>query len=256
MISLRELKSRSAKHRLTPEYLVDRLLVRRVSIYVTWLLAHLPVTANQVTVASTVLMVAGAVCLAFRPAWAAPLGVALMMAGYVLDCCDGEIARFRGSTSLRGMYLDTLGHAMTIPAMFIAAGAGQAARLATPEALALGAVAAVAATGPARAALGVLKEMKGTHAAAGNGAAAGPAQPPRSPAKSLYLKTLGRLSLFPNSMFVLCAAVALDTLAGGFLGHRGAAYWTLAFYAALLSAEQLAAAAAWSREDRLRRETQ
>ena len=251
MIPLNQLRARSLKQRTSAELLVDRWFARRVSIYLTWLLVHLPLTANQVTVASFVAMLAGAVCLAL-PGRAPLAGAGLLLIGYVLDCCDGEIARFRGQTSLRGMYLDTLAHAATIPAIFAAAGIGQLVRHGTVEALAFGTLAAIASTNPARAALVAV------HCNTPASGSKPPAPAPdhvhpaacRCPLKGLYLRTMGRLAIFPNSMFVLAAAAAADDILLR-EAHRGIMFWALAAYAALLCTEQAAAAVAWSHEDRL-----
>jgi len=260
MIPISEMKTATAKKRTDAELWVDRFFARRVSIYLTWLLAQTPLSANEVTLLSMLLMVGGATCLGLKSAWGPPAGVLLMVVGYVLDCCDGEIARLRGQTSLRGVYLDTMAHAVTIPAMFIAAGIGLTFRNGTNLTTIIGAIAAIASTNPAKSTMIMLKD-----------AGKPPTPPPVSPAeppsskpmlpgdtsglKWLYLHTLGRLTIFPNSMFVLCAAVAVETVA--FRGEAyGPIFWVVLFYALLLCSEQIAAAASWSREARLAREVQ
>jgi phosphatidylglycerophosphate synthase len=85
---------------------------RGLSIHVTWLLLHLPVSANQVTIASVALTLAGVCLLASARPWVALAGAAALLAHHFLDKVDGDIARFRGSYSLRGVYLDDLGHAI------------------------------------------------------------------------------------------------------------------------------------------------
>ena len=246
MISLQTLKTRSLKKRSDAELFVDRFFARRVSIYVTWLLVHTPFSANQVTVASMLLMIAGTAWLAVNTWWAPAAGAALMLIGYVLDCCDGEIARFRSQTSLRGVYLDTLAHAITIPAMFAGLGIGQMLRHGTVESLALGIIAAIAATNPARAAFAALAGKTGTAADQVN---AKPA--PANPTKAFYLKTIARILIFPNSMFVICAAALADSLLLREARH-GAIYTVVAFYGVFLALEQIAAAVSWSREERLK----
>ena len=93
---------------------------RRISIYITWLLLHTKATPNQVTVASLVVAAAGIVLVAFSSPWIALLGYALLIGYHLLDRVDGEIARFRGLFSLRGIYLDNAGHYLTGAGVFIA----------------------------------------------------------------------------------------------------------------------------------------
>jgi len=262
-MTLRELKIITKKPHSNPELYVDRFYARRLSIYLTWLLLPTPLTANQVTVLSMVLMLGGSALFGFVTMPMLLLGVGLMQMGYLLDCCDGEIARARGTTSLRGIYLDTLAHAFTIPAMFFAAGTGLALRNNTPETLAFGAIAAIAGTYPATRAKDVVRQTQHRDlptAAPPNGDTCIAEQANTRNPKRIYLNTIGRLTLFPNSMFVLHLAVLVHLSLwliqpGNTLVH-GPLYFTIAFYALVMSFEQVAAAVSWSREKRLKQETQ
>jgi len=249
MIPLQDVKQRAAKKHSDTEPWVDRWIVRKISIHLTWLLVHTPLTANQVTLVSMAMITAGVVCLGLRIDAAPAAGAALMLLGLVFDSCDGEIARFRRATSLRGVYLDTLAHAITIPGMYLAAGIGQFLRQQTIESLVLGAVAAVAATHPSQVSLTVIRKGRQPQAADHSASAI----PRQGGLKSLYLKTFGRLAIFPNSMYVMSVAAAID---GVWLQgvRRGAIFWVVAFYAVLLGVEQIIAAVVWSSEERLKRE--
>ena len=253
MISMGRIREAAGK---PSRHVVDRWFARKVSIYITWLLLHTPISANQVTLLSLAVMLGGLACIAAGTAALLAVGVALLLLAYILDCCDGEVARYRNQTSLRGEYLDALVHATTIPAMFLAAGTGLMLRTGKPDALWLGAAAAIAAMNPAKAALAAVRDATGRRNAAANGAGepagSDTAQPPVPRAKRVYLSTLGRLLIFPNSMFVLCAAALADAMLAG--SGRGALYYTVAFYALLLTMEQALAAVSWSREQRLAQE--
>lgn len=102
-------------------------LIRHFSRPVSRLLIALPVTPNQITSASLVSALAGAWCFA-HPGddWAA-LGALLFFVFYVLDNCDGEVARAKNLSSRFGRYYDTfvdwLGHSI----LFLGLGAGIAA---------------------------------------------------------------------------------------------------------------------------------
>jgi len=91
------------------EHWAGVLYMRRLSVYVTWALAKTPVTPNQLTWVMTVAGVAAGFVLALPGLWAA-VGAALLIQVYLLlDCSDGELARWTGKTSLAGVYLDRVG---------------------------------------------------------------------------------------------------------------------------------------------------
>lgn len=98
------------------------VLPRLASIYVTRLLLHTNVSAFQVTVASVLAVVVGAVLLGMEPAWVAFLGPVALLIHHVLDKVDGEIARFRQSFSLSGVYLDEIGHSLASAGLFLGLG--------------------------------------------------------------------------------------------------------------------------------------
>jgi len=96
--------------RLNDEHWAGRLYMRRVSPYATVAFARLGWSPNAVTVAFMVSGVAAGLVAAI-PGLAAALGVALLIQLYLLlDCSDGELARFTGRTSATGIYLDRMGH--------------------------------------------------------------------------------------------------------------------------------------------------
>ncbi len=97
-------------------------LSRKVSIYVTWLLLHTDVRPNQVTALTVVLAVLG-VCLLAAPAPGLALwGAFALVAHFLLDKVDGDIARFRKLYSLPGVYLDDLGHSIAYGGIFVGLG--------------------------------------------------------------------------------------------------------------------------------------
>ena len=95
---------------------------RELSIHLTWLLLHFPVSANQVTIASVSLALAGVCLLASAQPGIALAGAAALLAHHFLDKVDGDIARFRGTYSLRGVYVDDLGHAISGGGILLALG--------------------------------------------------------------------------------------------------------------------------------------
>jgi len=99
-------------------------LIRRMSARVTPWLFRLPVSANQLTFVSMVLGLGCAGAMA-RGEWAWTLGGALMLvAAYVLDSCDGEIARLKDQCSTFGGHFDSFVDWIIHAAFFAGLGVG------------------------------------------------------------------------------------------------------------------------------------
>jgi phosphatidylglycerophosphate synthase len=96
---------------------------RSVSIYITWLLVHTGVTANQVTATTVSLALAGAVMLATPPVGLAIAGACTLLAYHLLDKVDGDVARYRRTFSIVGVYLDEVGHGIAFAGLFLGLGA-------------------------------------------------------------------------------------------------------------------------------------
>ncbi|GGM87364.1 transferase [Thermopolyspora flexuosa] len=108
--------------RRSGEHWAGLLYMRRLSIYVTYALARTPITPNQVTGLMIVCGVLAGVVLAL-PGVAAAFGAALLIQVYLLlDCSDGELARYTGRTSIAGVYLDRVGHYFAEAALLIGLG--------------------------------------------------------------------------------------------------------------------------------------
>jgi phosphatidylglycerophosphate synthase len=124
--SIAELKAvtqpESLLGRAVGEHWAGRLYMRRLSPYVTRLLIRTPLTANGVTWLMIATGLLAAVTLSFPGLWAAFGAAALVQLQLLLDCCDGEIARWRHTFSPAGIYLDQLGHYLTNAALPAALG--------------------------------------------------------------------------------------------------------------------------------------
>ena len=95
---------------------------RRVSIRVTWVLVHTGITANQVTLLTVSLALMGSLLVATPPAWLALCGASALLAYHLLDKVDGDIARFRRTYSIVGVYLDEVGHGLAFGGIFVGLG--------------------------------------------------------------------------------------------------------------------------------------
>lgn len=101
-------------------------LIRHLSMLATPALARMPVTANQITAASLATGLAACWCLLQGSGgWTVAAGV-LFVVTYVLDNCDGEIARLKDQCSTFGMWFDTFVDWIIHTAFFIALGIGAA----------------------------------------------------------------------------------------------------------------------------------
>ncbi len=96
-------------------------LLRPFSIRLTWLLVRTPITANQVTGLQFILGIIGAILFGYRKF---VLGAVFLQFGYILDLCDGEVARWKKQQSNAGNYLDLICHRIVTPAMFFGLGIG------------------------------------------------------------------------------------------------------------------------------------
>lgn len=101
---------------------------RRLSFPLTRVALRAGVTANQASAAMMVAGAAGAALIAGPGRVAAVAGFALLYAAFLLDKIDGEVARCRGTQSLRGIVLDRLHHRVIEPLVFVAAGLHELAR--------------------------------------------------------------------------------------------------------------------------------
>lgn len=100
----------SVRTRAGAEHWTAHLYLRDISPYLTRVLLGAGFSANGVTW----LMIGAAALSAVStgsPTLAGAVGVAVLaQLQQLLDCCDGEVARWRQTSSPRGVYLDRVGH--------------------------------------------------------------------------------------------------------------------------------------------------
>lgn len=104
------------------EHWAGRLYMRRVSIHVTRFFLRLGASPNQLTVAMMVIGVAAGPALLVPGLLGAASCVALIQVYLLLDCSDGEVARWTGRTSIEGVYLDRVGHYLAEAALMVGVG--------------------------------------------------------------------------------------------------------------------------------------
>jgi len=100
----------SVRTRAGAEHWVAHAYLRDISPYLTRPLLRSGISANGVTW----LMILSAALAVVATAWptlaGAILAVVFVQLQMLLDCCDGEVARWRQTSSPKGVYLDRVGH--------------------------------------------------------------------------------------------------------------------------------------------------
>ena len=99
--------------RANAEHWVAHLYLRKLSPYLTWVLLKTPISANGVTALMIVTGWATATALLIPGIWGPMLAVVLGQLQMLLDCSDGEVARWRKTKSPAGHFLDAVGHYTT-----------------------------------------------------------------------------------------------------------------------------------------------
>jgi phosphatidylglycerophosphate synthase len=108
--------------RVNAEHWAGRLYMRRLSLHVTRVLLRAGATADQVTWAMIVAGLLAALALTVPHPATAVVAALLIQLQLLLDCSDGEVARWRGTSSPAGIYLDRIGHYTTDAALVAALG--------------------------------------------------------------------------------------------------------------------------------------
>lgn len=108
--------------RRNAEHWTAELYLRHISIYLTAILVRTRISANGVT---GLMILAGwlmSVALLIPGVWGPLLAVVLSQVQLYFDCSDGEVARWRGTQSPRGIFIDMVGHHTTEALIPIALG--------------------------------------------------------------------------------------------------------------------------------------
>lgn len=115
-----ELKSMCTSLAPRTEPLLVRIY-RSISIYITWILIHTPITANQVTVLSVSVTVSGSLFYIVKNPVYWILGFFIIQFSMILDCSDGEVARYRNTFNPRA---ELYSHIVTDAAIHVCVAVG------------------------------------------------------------------------------------------------------------------------------------
>jgi phosphatidylglycerophosphate synthase len=120
--------------RRNAEHWTAHLYLRDISPYLTWLFLKTSISANGVTWLMILTGWATAAALLIPGLWGAALALLLGQLQMLIDCCDGEVARWRRTSSPVGHFLDAVGHYSTETLIAIAIGVRAAAYpISTPD---------------------------------------------------------------------------------------------------------------------------
>lgn len=98
------------------------MYMREISLHIDPYLVNTKITPNQLTYLMIVVGVLGGAALLIPGLTGAILAVVLFQIYLLLDCVDGEVARWRKQTSITGVYLDRIGHYLCEAALLVGFG--------------------------------------------------------------------------------------------------------------------------------------
>lgn len=109
--------------RRSAEHWAGRFYMRKISLRITRVLSTVTaITPNGLTYLMMLTGIAAGAALIIPGLAGAIAGALLIQLYLLLDCVDGEVARWRRQTSLTGVYLDRVGHYMSEAALLTGAG--------------------------------------------------------------------------------------------------------------------------------------
>jgi phosphatidylglycerophosphate synthase len=108
--------------RRSGEHWAGLLYMRWISLRVTRRLVGSPISANGYTYLMIVAGIGAGAVLLVPGLAGAVLGALLIQIYLLLDCVDGELARWRKQTSITGVYLDRVGHYICEAAFLVGLG--------------------------------------------------------------------------------------------------------------------------------------
>lgn len=97
-------------------------VIRKISFYPTWLFLKIGISANQATFISIIVGVIGCSFLAFGNYVTRIMGALLVNFWIVLDCVDGNIARYKETLGNYGEFIDALGGYLLNAILFLSTG--------------------------------------------------------------------------------------------------------------------------------------
>jgi phosphatidylglycerophosphate synthase len=102
-----------------------RMLMPRLSVHVTrWVVAHTRIKPNTITLVSLAIGLGAALAFGATTPWIVLAGLLGYHVHTLFDYVDGEVARVRGQTSVRGAYFDLITDRITYPLLVFCSAVG------------------------------------------------------------------------------------------------------------------------------------
>lgn len=120
------------RHREIGNWLARRW-ARPTAVHGTWLAVRLGLSAHQVTALALAAGLGGALAIGTGTRWGFVGGVLLMFLSFWLDHVDGQVARWRQTSGLSGVYLDYLMHHALAMCLGFALGFGLSLEMGQPR---------------------------------------------------------------------------------------------------------------------------
>ena len=89
---------------------LSKYFYRPVSIYLTYIFLKLNFSANTITLISILVTLLGSLLIIFGGISNIVLGLFCFWLFYLLDFCDGEVARYNNANSLSGHFFELIAH--------------------------------------------------------------------------------------------------------------------------------------------------
>jgi phosphatidylglycerophosphate synthase len=236
--------------RASGEHWAGRIYMRHASIHLTRALVPTRVTPDGLTWLMLLTGIAAALVLTVPRWWAALIALLLVQLQLLVDCSDGELARWRRRFSPAGIYLDRLGHYVTDAGLAAAIGVAAGGGLRSLDgwtSVGLAAAALVLISKAETDLVHVARAASGLPRVADDAATAAPSRSLLRSARRLVMRAPVNRALLAVEMsaLALVAAVA-DAATGSLLATRVLAV-TLAAIGAFVVAAHLASVLSSSR---------
>jgi len=129
MLKIKELRKICQSSNEAPSWRTQSIegrLNRVFSIYITWFFVHFPISPNQITILGTLVYLGGSALFIFNSFNLYLAGLGLLFLSFLLDACDGEVARFRKfkGAGIGGAYVEPVSHDIMYSFFFLPIGIG------------------------------------------------------------------------------------------------------------------------------------
>ena len=118
MQQLKSICQKPEQERSKDSWLINNVF-RKISIYITKMLLYTPISGNQATMLMTFVGLIAGLFFIFGNYYYSIMGALILLFSDILDCVDGEVARYRGSCSIAGRDYDHLSHLIVDSFLFV-----------------------------------------------------------------------------------------------------------------------------------------